>query len=48
MYSTPRFDAEDLLALIERHKITHLHLVPTMFVRLLDLPDEVSEASIPA
>ena len=34
-----RFNAEDLLALIERYEITHLHLVPTMFVRLLDLPD---------
>lgn len=33
----PRFDAEDLLALIERHRITHLHMVPTMFVRLLAL-----------
>ena len=36
-----RFDAESLLALIERYEITHLHLVPTMFVRLLALPDEV-------
>ena len=38
---TPRFDAEGLLALIERHAITHLHLVPTLFVRLLALPDEM-------
>ncbi len=37
----PRFDAEELLALVERHCITHLHMVPTMFVRLLKLPDEV-------
>lgn len=37
----PRFDAEELLALIERHRITHLHMVPTMFVRLLKLPEEV-------
>ena len=35
---TPRFNAEGLLALIEQYGITHLHLVPTMFVRLLDLP----------
>ena len=35
----PKFDAEELLALIERHRITHLHMVPTMFVRLLKLPD---------
>lgn len=37
----PRFDPEDMLQLIERHKITHMHMVPTMFVRLLRLPDEV-------
>jgi long-chain acyl-CoA synthetase len=37
----PRFDAEELLALIERHRITHLHMVPTMFVRLLKLPEAV-------
>ena len=35
----PRFDPEGLLELIERHRITHLHLVPTMFVRLLRLPE---------
>lgn len=34
----PRFDAENLLQIIERHHITNLHLVPTMFVRLLKLP----------
>jgi long-chain acyl-CoA synthetase len=37
----PRFDAEELLRLIERHRITHLHMVPTMFVRLLRLPEAV-------
>jgi long-chain acyl-CoA synthetase len=37
----PRFDAENLLELIERHRITHLHMVPIMFVRLLKLPDSV-------
>ena len=37
----PRFDAEELLSLIERHRITHLHMVPTMFVRLLRLPEDV-------
>ncbi|MBR0854428.1 acyl-CoA synthetase [Bradyrhizobium liaoningense] len=35
----PRFDAEELLALIERHRVTHIHMVPTMFVRLLRLPE---------
>jgi len=37
----PRFEAEDLLRQIERHRITHLHMVATMFVRLLKLPPEV-------
>ncbi len=37
----PRFDAEDLLRLIAAQAITHLHLVPTMFVRLLKLPEAV-------
>jgi long-chain acyl-CoA synthetase len=37
----PRFDAEELLQLIERYRITHLHMVPTMFVRLLQLPEAV-------
>ena len=36
-----RFDAEDMLALIERHGVTHMHIVPTMFFRLLRLPDAV-------
>src|SRR2546421_11496702 len=34
----PRFDAEATLALIERHALTNVYLVPTMFVRLLRLP----------
>jgi long-chain acyl-CoA synthetase len=29
------------LELIERHRITHSHMVPTMFHRLLSVPDEV-------
>jgi len=36
-----RFDAERALALIERHRLTHAYLVPTMYVRLLRLPEEV-------
>ncbi len=39
----PRFDPEELLALIERHRVTHLHMVPTMFVRLLKLPPDIRE-----
>jgi long-chain acyl-CoA synthetase len=37
----PRFDAEELLQLIESRRITHLHMVPTMFVRLLALPARI-------
>ncbi|MBR1209365.1 acyl-CoA synthetase [Bradyrhizobium sp. JYMT SZCCT0180] len=37
----PRFDPEDLLRLVQEHRITHMHAVPTMFVRLLRLPKEV-------
>jgi long-chain acyl-CoA synthetase len=39
----PRFDAEELLRLIEQFRITHLHMVPTMFVRLLRLPEAVKQ-----
>jgi long-chain acyl-CoA synthetase len=37
----PRFEAEDLLRLIEKHRVTHIHMVPIMFNRLLKLPDDV-------
>lgn len=36
-----KFDAEEVLRLIERHRVTHAQFVPTHFARLLDLPDEV-------
>jgi long-chain acyl-CoA synthetase len=36
-----RFDPEGLLRLIDEHKVTHLHMVPIMFNRLLKLPDTV-------
>jgi len=32
---------EDMLQLIERYKVTHSHMVPTQFHRLLALPDDV-------
>ena len=35
------FDAERFLALIPKHRITHTQVVPTMFVRILKLPEEV-------
>jgi long-chain acyl-CoA synthetase len=36
-----RFDAETYLRLVGTHRVTHSQLVPTMFSRLLKLPDEV-------
>ena len=39
----PRFDAAQSLTLIERHRISHSQWVPTMFVRLLRLPEAVRE-----
>ncbi|MBX9990526.1 AMP-binding protein [Phreatobacter oligotrophus] len=35
------FDPEAYLALIEKHRVTHSQLVPTMFSRMLKLPLEV-------
>ena len=35
----------ETLRLIEDHRITHTHMVPTMFHRLLALPDEEREAA---
>ena len=37
----PRFDAEQTLAAVERHRGTWLYLVPTMMSRIWRLPDEV-------
>jgi acyl-CoA synthetase (AMP-forming)/AMP-acid ligase II len=34
------FDAASALQLIERHRVTHSQWVPTMFVRMLKLPEE--------
>jgi long-chain acyl-CoA synthetase len=36
-----RWDTATALELIEQHGVTHTHMVPTMFHRLLGLPDEV-------
>jgi fatty-acyl-CoA synthase len=35
-----KFDPAECLALIDRHRITHAQFVPTMFVRMLKLPEE--------
>jgi long-chain acyl-CoA synthetase len=38
-----KWDAEKALDLIEQHRITHTHMVATMFHRLLMLPEEVRQ-----
>ncbi|MFG1698460.1 acyl-CoA synthetase [Nonomuraea sp. NPDC049309] len=39
-----RFDAEEMLRLCERHRVTGSHLVPTHFKRLLALPEKTRAA----
>lgn len=36
-----KWDPEEMLRLIDRHRVTHSHMVPTQFHRLLALPEEV-------
>lgn len=36
-----RFDAEHFLACVEQYSVTDTQMVPTMFIRLLKLPEEV-------
>jgi len=36
-----KWDSENTLRTIQAHRVTHMHLVPIMFQRLLALPDEV-------
>ncbi len=36
-----KFDAEAVLRMIEQHRVTHAQFVPTMFVRMLKLPEPV-------
>jgi len=36
-----RFDPAQFLELVEKYQVTHTQMVPTMFSRLLKLPDEV-------
>lgn len=38
-----KFDAEAALRLIETHRVTHAQFVPTMFVRMLKLPEAVRQ-----
>ena len=39
----PRFDPEQLLELVEKHKVTSTHLVPTMVTRLLDVSQDFTD-----
>ncbi|WP_063065903.1 acyl-CoA synthetase [Nocardia violaceofusca] len=36
-----KWDPEEMLRLIDTHRVTHSHMVPTQFHRLLALPEEV-------
>jgi len=38
-----KFDAETVLRLIETYRVTHAQFVPTMFVRMLKLPESTRE-----
>lgn len=40
----PRFNARELLRLIQEFRVTHLQMVPVMFNRLLDLPEKERES----
>ena len=42
--SMPRFDAEETLRLIERHRVSWVCLVPTMMHRIMALPRNVRES----
>lgn len=37
----PRFEPEEFLKLVERERIDTIFMVPTMFIRLLKLPEEI-------
>jgi long-chain acyl-CoA synthetase len=39
-----RFDAAEVLTLIDRHQVSSVHLVPTQMVRMLELPEAVRES----
>lgn len=43
VYFARTFDPEETLRLIQEHQITHVYAVPTFFVRLLKLPEDVRE-----
>jgi long-chain acyl-CoA synthetase len=48
MIIMPRWDAEQMLRLLQERPIRHTHMVPTMFVRLLRLNDAIRTAADPS
>ncbi|HVT78648.1 MAG TPA: AMP-binding protein [Acidimicrobiales bacterium] len=40
------FDPAEFLKLVERYKVTHTQVVPTMFVRMLKLPEDERRADV--
>ncbi|MFP6625597.1 MAG: AMP-binding protein [Deltaproteobacteria bacterium] len=48
MLIMPAWDEAQALDLISRHRIAHTHMVPTMFVRLLRLPEDARKAFDPS
>lgn len=43
----PRFDAEQALRLIEKHRVTTTYMAPTLIARILNLPEEVKRSIDP-
>ncbi len=43
LFIEERFDAEDTLRMIDQLRLTHAYLVPTMYVRMLRLPEAVRQ-----
>lgn len=41
MIIMPKFDAEEFLRLVDEHRVDTVQMVPTMFARMLQLPEEV-------
>ncbi|PKG99040.1 AMP-binding protein [Paraglaciecola sp. MB-3u-78] len=43
IYLSTKFDPEHFLDAIDKYKITHIYIVPTMMIRLLKLPQTIRE-----
>lgn len=43
VYNESSFNPEDFLATVQRHKITFVSLVPTHYIMILSLPDEIKK-----